>query len=211
LGSGRTVDVVTALSVARVFVPRDAWEKNLWRHSIQVAVTASDLAERAPGQDPSPEEAYCAGLLHDIGRFIMFHEAPDTLRQVDEGDWDSPSTLVDAERAICGLSHAELGAAACTKWGLPASITKVVLHHHQRPQRGATTNRLLALVQFADLAMFPSSQPNARSWAAAGESEVRRSLVPKLPPFIGLRPGDLLPLLLHSEAKADATARLLGV
>lgn len=39
----------------------------------------------------------------------MFDEAPETLRQIYEGDWDSPDALVEFELSICGISHCELG------------------------------------------------------------------------------------------------------
>lgn len=114
IGTTGASNLVLTIGVTRVFVPRDDWEWSLWRHALQVA-----LAARA--------------LLHDIGRFVMFQEAPDQLREIDEGTWDSPEQLVSLEREICGVDHAELGALACHVWGLPDEIVDVVRHHHDRP------------------------------------------------------------------------------
>ncbi len=165
LGSSGTADIVMALSFATVFVPRDAWEKSLWRHSIQVAVATRAVVAADREQRVDKATAYTAGLLHDIGRFVMFHVADDQLRMVDEGDWDSPAALVDAERTICGVPHTELGALACRGWGLPDAVADVVEHHHDHliPAAG-TVDPLLEAIQFADLAMFPSARPDTASW-----------------------------------------------
>lgn len=212
IGSARAVDLVTAAAVTRVFVPRDPWEKSIWRHSLQVAVAARALTLRADDRDLPPDEVYAAALLHDLGRLIMFSEAPDLLRRMDEGDWESPETLVLAERAICGVAHTELGAMACRQWDLPETIVIAVRDHHDSPIAVPRTRqaKIATLMRFADLAMFPSALPGTLGWAEASQALVGRVLVPKLPSFIKMTAADLHTLIRTAAAESEVMARALG-
>ncbi len=133
MGSVNCANLVLAESVVRVFAPRHGWERALWLHAIGVAVLAKALAASAlvPGADP--ELCYLAGLLHDIGRFVLYLEAPDELRAVDETAWTTPEELLASEQRVCGFNHIELGFRAVTKWGLPPPLPLLIRHHHARP------------------------------------------------------------------------------
>lgn len=213
IGSGRAVDLVTAAALTRLFAPRDAWEKSLWRHSIQVAVAARELARYGHSEDISPDEVYPAALLHDIGRLVMFAEAPDLLRFIDEGDWDTPERLVLAERAICGLTHTELGAAACRIWGIPDSIRDTVRDHHDSPTAAPRTKsaKNVALIRLADLAMFPSAMPGTLGLAESPQSLIEDLLMPKLPPFLAIDAASLHELVRSATAEAEVMVRTLGL
>lgn len=109
LGAKNVARLITAMSIARVFVPKTDLERNLWRHAFGVAVVAEKVTRAVVGPAPDPSTAYAAGLLHDIGRFLLFQEAPQELQHVDETAWATPHELIDAEQRICGFTHAELG------------------------------------------------------------------------------------------------------
>ena len=213
IGSHEAADLVLALAVTSVFVPRDDWEKSLWRHAIQVATAARELARRCADDDVDPDEAYAAGLLHDIGRFVLFQEAPDRLRRIDEGGWDNPRDLLEEERRICGLTHAELGARACRHWGLPDSIAEIVLHHHERP-RGPLEGqvaKLTALIRLADLAMFPSVIPGTPGLKDAPDDVLRVKLQSRFPPFLRLDVTAIRGLLADVETRSQRSVEALGL
>ncbi|MBT9555479.1 MAG: HDOD domain-containing protein [Myxococcales bacterium] len=153
LGSAGAVNLILASSAARVFVPRYEWSKALWIHALGVAALARALAplsRRQPRIDA--EVAYVCGLLHDIGRFILYLESPEELHRVDESDWSTPAELIAAERALCGFTHAELGGQAALKWGLPEGLAELILHHHEAPTPStpAPMARLMELIRAAD-------------------------------------------------------------
>ena len=77
-----------------------------------------------------PDTAYLAGLLHDIGRFVMMEHATDELQAVDESDWRTPDELIAADFEVYRFTHSELGYLACNRWGLPESVSRVVRDHH---------------------------------------------------------------------------------
>lgn len=158
LGARAVGGLVVSMSVVRVFVPRTDWERGLWLHALEVAHVARALVrQHATGLDP--ERAFLQGLLHDVGRFVMFSVAPDGLREVDEANWNTPETLLQAERATYGVDHASLGADACARWGLPSPLVDFIRHHHApdiEAHLPGEDGRLASLVQAADLAGFSS-------------------------------------------------------
>ncbi len=101
-----------------------------WRHSSYCALIARLLAERV---EPSLSGAvFLGGLLHDLGQLLLFTQAPQTehrafLDSLAEIDHLSP---VEAERALLGFDHAELGGALAEHWGLPAGLVACIRYHH---------------------------------------------------------------------------------
>ena len=156
LGAQACADLVIEMSVSKVFVPRNIAQKDLWTHALQVAVSARVIASLAINSGVAPEEAYLGGLVHDIGRFVMFEAATADFNLVEENDWKTPQALLDTERSALGYDHTEIGATICRKWSLPPILIETVKRHHsyQLDDRGATTTveqEFIRIVQMADL------------------------------------------------------------
>lgn len=170
LGVRAVAGLVTSLSAVRVFIPTKQGEKNLWIHSIQVAVCAKYIAQIASVLKVDPEEAYICGLMHDIGRFVLFDKASEDLNLVEESNWDSPEQLVITEHKLYGFNHSELGGRVCKKWGLPESIIKVVANHHAYDLPDSISDEpklanLIRIIQIADFfSVFMMLHPDAISW-----------------------------------------------
>lgn len=158
VGARALAELVLTHSVIEVFVPRTRAQRHLWVHSIQVAATTRVLARLTPEWGVSPEQGYLAGLLHDIGRFVLFEHRPEDLGRVDEMDADSPQSLIEAEVAVCGFDHAELGWHVCKHWSLPEVVTALVKNHHTYHDAEECVPRevetMLRLVQRADSLSF---------------------------------------------------------
>lgn len=205
IGAKNVMPMILSFAVIRVFVPRDDWEKSLWRHALHVAIAARALAARC---GMNPEEAYTCGLLHDLGRFVLFKEAPEELRRVDEGDWTTPDALVTYERSICGMTHTEIGALACERWKLPTIIRDCVRDHHT-PGAGGT--KLVALIRLADIAMFPSSVPGAVGLEQADDTTLERVVMPRLPPFLHVGLAEVREIVRATVAEANEVTASLGI
>jgi len=134
VGCEAAVGLVLAQSAVKVFVPRSDWERDLWRHAFDVACLMQSLAALVSPKALDPRKAYLFGLLHDVGRFLLYLEASDELRRVDETRWASLEEMVLAETAICGFTHAELGARAILKWHLPEELASAIRRHHAPPE-----------------------------------------------------------------------------
>lgn len=98
----------------------------LQAHAQAVATAASSLARSTPFAD----EALLAGLLHDIGYWILCVECPADLEKAAELACCKRIALYEAELAVIGASHAELGAYLLGLWGLPYSLIEAVAYHH---------------------------------------------------------------------------------
>ena len=154
LGSVTVRNLVASLAVQRVFMPTKENEIRLWEHSIKVAVASQAIARLLPDLRIDDGLAYLAGLLHDIGRFVMFEHAPENLLMVDESHWSSPSQLLKSDLEVFKYTHSELGFRACEKWGLPDGLSMVVRYHHKSIKKVFSPGSMGALifcVQVADL------------------------------------------------------------
>lgn len=107
---------------------------DFWIHSLYTAVSARCLAKHYSVLHP--ERLFVMGLLHDVGRLLMYHHMPkessDVLMMTD-----NDATLVaDAEKEVFGFTHAQVGAALLKKWRLPETIVEAVEHHHSYIKTG---------------------------------------------------------------------------
>ncbi len=131
LGAAHVADLVTTVAMTRVFVPRTPAEKDLWRHAIEVATACRAIIRRHPVSGVSAEQGYLAGLLHDIGHFILIDQVPSFVQAIDALGLTTPAELMAAEREVCGTDHAEIGAQVCAYWSVPERIVSVVKDHHR--------------------------------------------------------------------------------
>lgn len=117
-----------------------------WKHSLTAAVLARDLAKIS--HYPQVEEAYLAGLLHDVGRLALLATAPDfysrTFQNPDDGD------LCAAEQRDMHISHAEAGAWLIERWEMDSFLADAVLYHHEDPARVMSAHPLIRLVHLAN-------------------------------------------------------------
>lgn len=167
IGAVTITNIVASMAVQRVFMPSSPSHVGLWAHSLRVAVGAETLARMLPALKVVPGDAYLCGLLHDIGRFVMFEHAPKHLLAVDESNWHSPADLLEADIEVFKFTHSELGFLACRHWGLPDETANVVRRHHERldasPAPGST-EAMLMLIEVADwLDVLILNDPESKS------------------------------------------------
>jgi len=100
------------------------------RHALATAQYARGiiLEERRPAG--MAEDAFLAGLLHDIGRLVLAANLPDQYRQVLHCARQLEAPLEEAETTVLGATHTEIGAYLLGLWGLPQSVVAAVSGHH---------------------------------------------------------------------------------
>jgi putative nucleotidyltransferase with HDIG domain len=142
----------------------------LWEHSVTVAVAAKTLVSRLRAGDP--DEAFTAGLLHDIGRLVLamrFRE--EYWAAVAEAGSDA---IHRVESSTFGVDHAEVGGWMLEAWSLPPGIVEAVRWHHEGLARPgvvglvAMTNRLLASTDLATGALTAEAAGLERSMEERG-------------------------------------------
>lgn len=152
LGVKRVATLLTSFALMRVFVPTSPAQRGLWRHAIETAVAAQEIAA-AGSWGIDTRQAYVAGLLHDIGRFVVFEYDPQDFGSVEGADWTAPHSLIAAERARIGIDHADVGCMAARSWWLPRVLIEVIrLHHDHGPLEGKTPSAAVPMVRIVQQA-----------------------------------------------------------
>jgi HD-like signal output (HDOD) protein len=113
-----------------------------------VGVTARHLAKLI--RVPLADEAFLAGMIHDVGLLVSLQATPEALSIVCEKAKQSTALFCDLEREVSAIDHQVLGQALCERWKFPRSCQLVAGFHH-RPQSLDQNHRLLvSLVYIAD-------------------------------------------------------------
>ncbi|MFM9995169.1 MAG: HDOD domain-containing protein [Phycisphaerales bacterium] len=137
LGLNAVKNIAIAASLAKLFRGGDLTPgfsaKALWKHSVSVAATAKLLADKL-GMAFS-DEAFLAGLLHDIGLMVEMqydrNKLVEVLQQVGVNDEGVPAVdLLEIEERVFGANHQHFGAALCEKWKFPNNFRYATGHHH---------------------------------------------------------------------------------
>lgn len=169
---------------------------DFWKHSILTAHVAEDLARqgRRRATDLSPQAYYVCGLLHDMGRIVLYDNfGEDYIKLLRERPSDVDE--IQAETAgLLGLNHADMGSVAAAIWRLPDPIPDIIRFHH-RSQVNIPAGDVVRVVACADeIAEAVASTPNFDPKRIA-------SLLKNVPP--GFRPEALLESIRHAESCAD--------
>ena len=107
---------------------KDRWE-NIWKHSLGTAVAAQALCGFVDLR--LSDVMFTAGLMHDLGSFIIIRFLPEENRQIlDAISRDPDRRLLVAEKEILGLTHQDIGAFFAKEWNFPDVIVECIHQHH---------------------------------------------------------------------------------
>jgi putative nucleotidyltransferase with HDIG domain len=150
-------DTVRALVLsAKIFSQVDLqripgfWLDALWQHSFSTALFARAIGvgEKLPRK--AQDEAFTAGILHDLGKLILAQNFPDDYTEAIARSDRHNRPLWEVEIEHFGASHAELGAYLLGLWGIGEDVVAAVAQHHQPPPAGSAA-RVTAVVYAANL------------------------------------------------------------
>ncbi|HNP26791.1 MAG TPA: HDOD domain-containing protein [Nitrosomonas sp.] len=116
-------NLVLATSVISTFSdisPKLVNMETFWFHSVACGVMARLFA--AETNSPQKERFFIAGLLHAIGKLVLFTQYPNESAEILRFSGIGEDAEIAAERRIFGFTHAELSAELLKQWQLPASI-----------------------------------------------------------------------------------------
>ncbi|MCD6162426.1 MAG: HDOD domain-containing protein [candidate division Zixibacteria bacterium] len=104
-----------------------------WRHSLSVGFMSRIISRTK--NFPSfleAEESFSAGLLHDIGKLVIFTHMPSefiTVKQIVKENPEQP--ICEIENEIYGFDHTLVGNYLAQKWNLPYELAAAILYHHK--------------------------------------------------------------------------------
>jgi HD-like signal output (HDOD) protein len=99
---------------------------------------------------PSVEEAFLAGLIHDLGLLVARQVYPKKVAEVVAKARTSKSTYCELERETIGADHQVLGMALAQKWRFPRHLATVIGYHHRSAELAAVNRELPTLIHIAD-------------------------------------------------------------
>ncbi|HUN90343.1 MAG TPA: HDOD domain-containing protein [Terriglobales bacterium] len=149
LGLQRMRDIVLSCCMLRL-LSEDSDRHELialWEHSLACALISRKLARRVGV--PDPEQAYIAGLLHDLGLMVNLHLAPGDFRERLRRARAECCSLHVLEHEAWGCTHCDTGAMLAARWELAPLVIDVVQQHHQ-PPGNAPHRATIALITIGD-------------------------------------------------------------
>ncbi|HEV2295618.1 MAG TPA: HDOD domain-containing protein [Tepidisphaeraceae bacterium] len=122
--------------------------KDLWTHCIAVGAVAKDLAAQAA--PALAEDAFLAGLTHDLGLVALLQLMPKELAAVCDRAETDPRSFCHIERELIGVDHEQLGLALTSEWGFPATCCAAAGFHHRPGETEEDQRTVAEIVQVAD-------------------------------------------------------------
>lgn len=166
IGIQQVQDLIAVSTVVEMFEGVSADLVNMesfWKHSLACGIAARALA--LARRVPKPEKYFVGGLLHDVGRLVIYLQSPERARQVFAAREKRPMLLRDAEVEVLGFDHAEVGGVLLKAWNYPSNLIQTVRHHHQPLQAGSFQLEA-SLIHVADYVV------NAMQLGSSGERQV---------------------------------------
>lgn len=116
----------------------------LWKRSVAASIAAEVIRARA--RVPVPAEAGTAALLHDFGKIVLArHFGKQVLETLALAAATDGLDLLETERVVFGLTHADIGAAVAEAWGLPLTIVDGIRDHHEAHEGLSAVSAAVAL------------------------------------------------------------------
>lgn len=153
LGLNRIRDMLISICFSKLLPTehKNFDHQRLWHHSMAVAECTRQLADLSGN---SPDFAFTAGLLHDIGRLLIAILFPEEFNLI----MNRPAHLLtETERHVLGFDHMEIGGKAAQCWNLPVVIQEAIEQHETPPEPGFVKS-LGLLVYTADVFITKAEQ-----------------------------------------------------
>jgi len=124
--------------------------EQVWEHSLQTAILARRIAGHHLDDSFLGEQAFCASMLHDLGKLILADGLPEEYAAVLQESRDTQTPVFEVERKHFQATHAEVGAYLLALWGLPMPLIEAVANHHHPRRCGLQEPCLAGVVHLAN-------------------------------------------------------------
>jgi len=169
--------------------------KRFWRHSLTCATISKLLAKKISYS--SPDEAFLSGLLHDIGKLVLWVNFSKEYADMLASSNNESDRLLAGEMRL-GATHCEVAAWMIGQWDLQSFMADAVLYHHEPVHRVLDALPLVRIVFVA----------NALSTEALGENDLRFKTAEEV---FGFPRSEVEAVVLQAEQEVTEIARSLGI
>ena len=166
IGIQQVQDLILASSIVEQFAgvsDEFVSMESFWRHSLACGIGARLLAMER--RLPKADKFFVAGLLHDVGRLVLFARAPQAAQQIFELYRRDHLLLREAETRVLGYDHQQIAEVLLQLWKFPSNLVQAVAHHHQ-PTASQIAREEAAVVHLSDHLV------NAMQIGSSGERHV---------------------------------------
>jgi HD-like signal output (HDOD) protein len=193
IGTKELATLAVGISAIEAFqgIPKELTNMRLfWRHSIACGVFARLLGTYVEGV--STERLFVSGLLHDVGRLVLFRSLPEYSAYSLQLSIRDCRPLASVEKELLGFEHADVGSALMEKWKFPTKLIKNVRFHHA----DAAVDIESSILNIADCLAIAFGSP-------VSVSTVVPSINPAIWNSLGLSPSVIQPIVSQSERQID--------
>lgn len=134
-------------------IPSKYDREQLWRHSLATAIAAERIA-RTIGRDT--DGCFEAALLHDLGKIALDWLFPIVFRKAAMDAEAQGISIAEAELAVFGKNHADVGGILAEHWNLPESVVDSIRCHHA-PESATADPELASIVAVANALTYRTS------------------------------------------------------
>ncbi len=173
-------------------------QEKFWDHSIAAAAACEVLARHT--KTTIPEEAFVAGLLHDIGHLVLLMAVPD---EFQEAMAMGPSNMVDNEKKLIGMAHTRAGQKLLLQWKLPKMFCEAVRFHHTSKVITGKDDPLISLVALGDLFAGVHGEIYERSLNCEDFEDLIKTT--------GLEPTEIREILKEMDSRIEETNLFLKI
>lgn len=193
------VMTTVAVSIFKGLPPELVNMDRFWLHSIRCGSAARRLAQHRQFQET--EHFFIAGLLHGVGKLVLYSAYPERYREVLELSGDNEAARIAAERRIFKFTYAEVGAELLKSWRLYDHL-QMAIAYHLDPARAPTTYRLEATILHVAVQIANSMPAEADALSDASVGQNMRNFAP-LAKLLNLKPEllDMLPAEIDLQAR----------
>jgi len=199
LGTDAVKNIAISASVFQAFAKTKGDSvfdlKLFWRHSLMCATIAKLIAKKMSYS--SPEEAFLSGLLHDIGKLVLWVNFPKEYADILESSNNESDLLLAGEMRL-GATHCEVAAWMIGQWNLQSFMADAALYHHEPVHRVLDALPLVKIVFVA----------NALSMENIGENDLRFKTAQEV---FGFPRSEVETVMSQAEKEVMEIARSLGI
>ena len=200
-------DAALSVKVAQPRDPEEGLRTGLVLHSLAVACCAKGIAEEIALPEMSPEMAYWAGLLHEIGKLALLETMPKSLaRIVDEAE-SAGECSCTIEQKHLGIEHATIGKHLAQRWRLPKPVILAVWLHHSDT---VTISREIPEASIAVIVQLADSIARQSGIGRSGSFDSPESVEP-LAAYLGIDVEHLQEIHQHLLSAVEEKSRILGL
>ena len=145
----------------------------LWRHSATSAIISQLLVKKINLHEDSV--LFTATLLHDVGKVVLNNHIDKDIGNLIELAQKEKSSLIDAEREVFGIDHAELGGIITENWQFPSMLSNSIKNHHESPNKFIPN--IESWVRLSNLVYYVCLANSVYSYHREITSQVKQSIL----------------------------------